>query len=397
MKLSRPVWAEINLDNLAHNMKETRRITRKDTLITAVIKADGYGHGAVSIGQTLLDNGANRFAVATLSEAIQLRIAFQNVEIMVLGYTPQAQAEEVIRHNIIQTIYSLEQAKAFSQSAVDLNKKVTIHIKIDTGMNRLGMQDSDNLTEEILEMSQLEGLVIEGIFTHFAMADETNKDFTIKQVKKFNHTITSLEKEGLIIPIKHVSNSAAIIDLPQFNMDMVRAGIMLYGLYPSKQVNQQNVSLKEVMCLKAKVSQVKNIEVDSGVGYGLKYICDKPTQVATLPIGYADGFTRMLSGKAEVLVNGIKVPILGNICMDQCIIDVTGLDVKMGDEVVLYGGNNPNGISIDSVSDLLNTINYEIVCMVDKRVPRVYIEHEKAILAKDYVLSLSNSEPSLLQ
>ena len=385
MNLSRPVWAEINLDNLAHNMKETRRVVNKNTLITAVIKADGYGHGAVCIGQTLLDNGANRFAVATLSEAIQLRASFPNTEIMVLGYTPNDLTEDILANNIIQTIYTLEQAEYFSKLALLSNKKITVHIKLDTGMNRLGMQESQETIDSILQMSKFEGLFIEGIFTHFAMADEIDKEYTNNQVKKYKKIVNTLEENGLNIPIKHVSNSAAIIDMPELNMDMVRAGIMLYGLYPSKNVNQNNVNLKEVMCLKAKISQVKEIPKGTGVSYGLKYKCTKNSKVATLPIGYADGFTRMLSGKASAMLQNKKVPIIGNICMDQCIIDISGLDAKIDDEVVLFGGNDKNGISITSVSELLNTINYEIVCMVDKRVPRVYIKDEKAIYYKDYL------------
>ncbi|MGE0051337.1 MAG: alanine racemase [Arcobacter sp.] len=392
MKLSRPVWAEINLDNLAHNMREVRRVTNKNSKITAVIKADGYGHGAVAIAETLLENGADRFAVATLSEAIQLKTSFPNIETMILGYTPENLAKEVIEHNIIQTIYTIEQAKEFSNTALLLNKKIVVHIKLDSGMNRLGMVFSDETIDEILEISKLDGLVIEGIFTHFSAADELDKEYTKQQVKKYQYIIDKLEQRGLNIPIKHVSNSAGIIDLPEFNFDMVRAGIMLYGLYPSKEVNHQTVKLKEVMCLKAKISQVKKLAAGSGVSYGLKYKCDKDSLVATLPIGYADGYTRMLSGKGKVLVNGSIVSVIGNICMDQCIIDVTGLDVKMGDEVVLFGGNDSNGISIDSVADLLNTINYEIVCMIDKRVPRLYIKDGKEIYFKDYILIISDKK-----
>jgi alanine racemase len=389
VKLSRPVWAEINLDNLAHNIREVRRVTNKNSKVTAVIKADGYGHGAVAIGETLLENGADRFAVATLSEAIQLKSSFPNIETMVLGYTPENLAKEVIELNIIQTIYTLKQAIEFSKTALSLNKKILVHIKLDSGMNRLGMVYSDETIETILEMSKLEGLIIEGIFTHFACADEIDKSYTHEQVKKYKYIVDTLEKRGLNIPIKHVSNSAGIIDLPEYNFDMVRAGIMLYGLYPSKNVNHENIKLKEVMCLKAKISQVKQLDIGCGVSYGLKYKCDKKTLVATLPIGYADGYTRMLSGKGKVVVNGSIVPVIGNICMDQCLIDVTGLDVQMGDEVVLFGGNDLNGITIDSVAQLLNTINYEIVCMVDKRVPRVYIKNEKKFDSKDYVLMLN--------
>lgn len=386
MKLSRAVWAEINLDNLAHNMRETRRVTNKNSKITAVIKADGYGHGAVAIGKTLLENGADRFAVATLSEAIQLRASFSDIEIMVLGYTPEDLAEDIIENNIIQTIYTLEQAQEFSKAALLKNKKMTVHIKLDTGMNRLGMVYANETVETILEMSKLEGIYIEGIFTHFATADEIDKEYTIQQVEKFKNIIKALEEKAVIIPIKHVSNSAGIIDLPQYNFDMVRAGIMLYGLYPSKNVNHNAVNLKEVMCLKAKISQVKDLEAKSGVSYGLKYKSSKKSHVATLPIGYADGYTRMLSGKAKAFVEGSKVPVIGSICMDQCIIDVTDLNVKKDDVVVLFGGNNPDGITIDNIADLLNTISYEIVCMVDKRVPRVYIKNNKKVDYKDYVL-----------
>lgn len=392
MKLSRPVWAEINLDNLAHNMREVRRITNKDSKITAVIKADGYGHGAVSIAETLLENGADRFAVATLSEAIQVKTYFPNIETMVLGYTPEHLAQEVIEYNIIQTIYTLEQAKEFSKIALSLNKEIVVHIKLDTGMNRLGMVFEDKTIDTILEISKLDNLIIEGIFTHFAAADEINKEYTREQVKKYKYIVDNLEKRGLKIPLKHVSNSAGIIDLPEYNFDMVRAGIMLYGLYPSKEVNHDVVKLKEVMCLKAQVSFVKTLDAGTGVSYGLKYKCDKESFVATLPIGYADGYTRMLSGKAKVMVQGSFVPVIGNICMDQCVIDVSGLNVNIGDEVILFGGNDINGISIDSVADLLNTINYEITCMVDKRVPRVYIKNAEKINLKDYVLDSISSK-----
>ena len=388
MELTRAVWAEINLDNLANNISEVRRVTKPNTKISAVIKADGYGHGAVAIAQTLLENGADRFAVATLSEAIQLRKEFKETQIMVLGYTPEHLAQEVIQNNIIQTIYSLEQAQEFSKVAKQLNKNIVVHIKIDSGMNRLGMLCNEDTVQTVLQMSKQDNLVIEGIYTHFAAADELDKTYTKTQVEKFSKIVEQIEQKGLTIPIKHVSNSAAIIDMPEFNFDMVRAGIMLYGLYPSQSVNHERVNLKEVMCLKVKIAQVKEIEAGSGISYGLTYKCEHKTKIATLPIGYADGYTRMLSNKAKVLVKNKKVPVLGNICMDQCIIDVTNLDVKMGDEVVLYGGDIKDGISIDSVANLLNTINYEIVCMVDKRVPRVYLKNNTKTNYKDYVLCL---------
>jgi len=385
MNLSRAVWAEINLDNLAHNMREVRRVTNKNTKVTAVIKADGYGHGAKDIASTLLENGADRFAVATLSEAIQLRKEVHNVEIMVLGYTPNIQAKDLIKNNIIQTIYSLDQAKEFSQIAISLNKKVTVHIKIDTGMHRLGLLPNEDTINEIVEINKLNGLIIEGIFTHFATADEIDKEYTRDQVNKFNYVTTELEKKGLKIPLKHVSNSAAIIDLPEFNYDMVRAGIMLYGLYPSNHINRDIVDLKEVMCLKTKIAQIKNLNAGSSISYGLNFTVQRNSKIAILPIGYADGYSRTLSNQSHVIINDKKAPIVGNICMDQCIIDVTDIDINREDDVILFGGND-NGITIDSIAKLLQTINYEVVCMVKKRVPRVYIKGNNIIKYKDDLL-----------
>ncbi|RKD25327.1 alanine racemase [Caminicella sporogenes DSM 14501] len=388
IKELRPVWVEVNLDNLAHNIREVKKIIKPGVLVTAVLKADAYGHGASYIGQTLLENGADRFAVATLSEAIQLRKKYKDVPILILGYTPNESAEDVIRFNIIQTIYSYKQAKFFSDKAKELGKTVMLHVKIDTGMNRLGFQPSEKSIEEIKKIVNLPNIFIEGIFTHFAVADEEDKEFTYEQVKKFNYVVDELEKEGIKIPIKHVSNSAAIIDLPELNYDMVRAGIMLYGLYPSNEVNKKRVNLKPVMSLKTRVAHVKDVKAGIGISYGLIYKTDKESRIATLPIGYADGFTRMLTGKAQVLVKGNKVPVVGRICMDQCMIDVTGLDVKVGDEIIIFGSDGGDSISVDDIAKKLGTINYEVVCMISKRVPRVYIKDKKIAKKVDYVLNL---------
>jgi len=388
--ITRPAWAEINLDNLANNIREVKRVVRKDALVTAVIKADGYGHGAVEIGETLIENGADRFAVATLSEAIQLRRKFKDIPIMVLGYTPNEFADDVINSDLIQTIYSLEQGAAFSKRAIELGKTVVLHVKLDTGMHRLGFEVSEKAVEDIKEISMLENVCLEGIYTHFAVADEVDKAYTMRQVENYNWIIDQLEAQGLNIPIKHVSNSAAIIDLPELNYNMVRAGIMLYGLYPSGDVNKDNVDLKEVMSLRAKVSHVKTLEEGSGVSYGLKFVAEKKTQVATLPLGYADGFTRMLSGKAKAIIDntGDIVPVIGRICMDQCMIDATGLEIDRDDTVILFGESNGSRISINEVADALETINYEIVCMINKRIPRVYLKDNKIIKVRDYVLEL---------
>ncbi|KXG74454.1 alanine racemase [Thermotalea metallivorans] len=383
----RPVWAEVNLDNLAHNIREVRRSVKEGTLVAAVIKADGYGHGAVEIAETLLQNGAHRLAVATLSEALALRKVYRDVPILVLGYTPETSAEEVVLNDITQTVYALEQAEAFSRKAEELGRIVKVHVKIDTGMSRLGLQPDVGTVELIKKMARLPKLTIEGVFTHFAVADETDKSFTYGQYEKFMGLCKMLEKEDVFIPIKHVSNSAGIIDLPEMNLDMVRAGIMLYGLYPSDEVNKGEIKLKQVMSLKAKISHVKELDAGIGISYGLKYVTNRKSKIATLPIGYADGFTRLLTGKAEVIVKGHKVPVVGRICMDQCMIDVTGIeDVERGDEAVLFGGDGKNFISIDEVAKKLGTINYEIVCMIGKRVPRVYIKNNEIIKIKDDIL-----------
>ncbi|MBN2897448.1 MAG: alanine racemase [Clostridia bacterium] len=388
MKLTRPVWAEINLDHIAHNIREVRRVTKKDALVTAVIKADAYGHGAVALGQTLLDNGADRFAVATLSEAVQLRRNYGETPILILGYTPSEAADVVIDNDIIQTIYSLDQGKAFDAMAASRGKKVKVHIKLDTGMHRIGFQCTEETVQAILAISKLGNVEIEGIFTHFAVADEVDKAYTMTQVKKYNWVVDRLEEAGLHIPIKHVSNSAAIIDLPELNYNMVRAGIVLYGLYPSDDVKKQNMELREAMSLKAQLSHVKELDADTGISYGLKYKTPSKTKIGTIPIGYADGFTRMYSFKAHGLINGVNKPIVGRICMDQCMIELNGIDAKPGDVVTLFGRDGDAMISIEEVAGYVDTISYEVVCMIDKRVPRVYTKGNEIVKVRDYVLEL---------
>ncbi|EOC99532.1 alanine racemase [Caldisalinibacter kiritimatiensis] len=382
----RPVWAEINLDNLAHNIREVRRVTKEDTLITAVVKADGYGHGAAIAAKTFLNNGADRLAVATLSEALELRKEGINAPILILGYTPDSQFEKVIENDITQTIYTYEQGINISKAAHKVGKVGKIHVKIDTGMSRLGFVPNKSSVEDIVKIAKLSGIKIEGIFSHFAKADERDKSATNEQYKKFKWIIQELESKNINIPIKHISNSAAIIDLPQYNLDMVRAGIMLYGLYPSNEVNKKAVRLKPAMTLKAKISHIKEVEKGTGISYGHVYITEKESKIGTLPIGYADGYTRILTNKAEVGIKGYKVPVIGRICMDQCMIDVSSIkDIKVGDEVILFGDGYNNSPHIDEVAEKLETINYEIVCMVSRRVPRVYIKQGDIVHIKDYL------------
>lgn len=386
LKNIRPVWAEINLDNLAHNIKEVKRVSNKNSIITAVVKADGYGHGAKKVSKVFLDNGAERLAVATLSEALELKNDDFNVPILILGYTPSCQLHRVIENELIQTIYTYDQAKEFSDICIKLNKTGSIHIKIDTGMGRLGFLTNENTIKDIIEISKLSNIYLEGIYTHFAKADSKIKDFSYEQFDRFKFIIDELKKHDVKIPIKHVCNSAGIIDLNEFNLDMVRAGIMLYGLYPSDEVNKENVLLKPAMTLKARVSNIKIVPENTGISYGHIYKTHKLSKIGTLPIGYADGFTRLLSNKTFASVNEARVPVIGRICMDQCMIDITDIsNVKIGDEVVLFGNGSNNSLHIDEIANILGTINYEVVCMVGKRVPRVYIKNQKIVDIVEYI------------
>lgn len=387
LKKIRAAWAEVDLDALAHNMREVKRLAAKGALVTAVIKADGYGHGARKIAQTLLDNGADRFAVAVIDEGIELRRAGFKVPILVLGYTDKERAEEVIASDLDQACYSWDLAEALSKEASRQGKTVKVHIKVDTGMGRIGLQPNADSVQLIKKISQLPNLAIEGIFTHFAVADAVDKEYTEGQYEKFNWICNELEKENVKINVRHCGNSATIIDLPNMHMNMVRAGIILYGLKPSDEVMLDKLELKQVMSLKVRITHVKEIEVGQSVSYGRRFIADRKSKIASLPIGYADGYTRMLSGKAEALVKGKRVPVVGRICMDQCMIDVTGIEnVAVGDEVVLFGKQGDGFIHIDELADKLETINYEIVCMIGKRVPRVYIKDGKIVDVCNYII-----------
>jgi len=382
-KINRPTWVEVDLDHLKNNIEEVRRVTDKNALVTAVIKADAYGHGALKVIDTLLENGADRLAVAALNEALEIREKYPDVPILILGYTPDELVEEVIANNIIQTVYSEEQVAYISEIAKKLEKEAVLHIKIDTGMRRLGFNWEDY--NKILSIFEYDYINFEGIYTHFAKADEKDKSFTIKQFNRFNLVINELEKNKIKVPIKHVSNSAAIIDLPEFSYDMVRAGIMLYGVYPSKEVGRDNVNLKPVMTFKTRVGHVKYVDENEGISYGLIYKADRHMKVATLPVGYADGYSRLLTEKAEVLIKSSRREVIGRICMDQLMIDLGKSKAQVGDEVVLFGYNEKEELSVDEVAGWLNTINYEVLCMISRRVPRVYIKSGEIVDTVDYL------------
>lgn len=379
-------WAEINLDCLIHNIREIRRHVHKDTKICAVVKANGYGHGALEIAGILLENGADMIAVSSLNEAIEIRKKYQKAQTLILGYTSDGGIEEAVKYGAVQTIYTWEQAVEYSHAAEKTGIGTSVHIKIDTGMNRIGFQCNEESVDKIIDISKLPNIKINGIFSHFAVADEKDKAFTWHQYNKFNRIVKELEKRGLSIPIKHISNSAAVIDLPEMNLNMVRPGIILYGVYPSNEVNRSALDLKQAMSLKARISNIKTLAEDGGISYGFSFYAPKGTKVATIPIGYADGYTRLLSNKGEVLVKGRKTRIIGTICMDQCMIDVTGIDeINIGDEVILFGSDGKNEITADEVAEKIGTVSYEVLCAVGRRVPRVYLKDGDIAMITDYL------------
>lgn len=303
-----------------------------------------------------------------------------------MGYTPDYLHEESIKNDVTATIYSHEQGTHLNKAAQKLNTVALFHVKIDTGMSRLGYQPDEQAVESIVGLAKLPHLELNGVFTHFAVADESDKTYTRKQYSRYIDIVSKLEDRGLKIPIKHVSNSAAVIDLPEYNHDMVRPGIMLYGYYPSPEVDHDRVDLKQVLTLHAQVSHVKDIPEGRGISYGLTYTTETERRIATLPVGYADGYKRSLSNKGYVELNGKKASIVGRICMDQCMVDVTGIpEVKVGDEVTLIG--IPGGVAPDGeqVAELLDTITHEVTCQLTRRVPRVYIKGGKPIKVKNYL------------
>ncbi|KPU43406.1 alanine racemase [Oxobacter pfennigii] len=383
----RPIWAEINLDNFDHNIKSIKNLIGKNTELISVIKADGYGHGAIELAQICLENHVEWMAVAILDEALELRAAGIKNPILILGYTPYNMAEVIVNSGLSQTCYSYELAKSLSEAAVKLGKIAKAHITVDTGMGRLGFLPHEESADIIKEISCLPNLKIEGLYTHFATADEKDKEYANNQYERYNEFLRMLEARGIEVSMKHAGNSAALMDLPHTNLDAVRPGIIQYGLYPSDQVFKERLKLKPVMSIKANIVHVKEVDAGTPISYGRKFITERKSKIATLPLGYADGFTRLLFGKAHVIVNGKYAPIVGRICMDQCMVDVTDIkEVNVGDEVIIMGSDGNLEISADDIAAALGTINYEIVCMVSRRVPRVYIRKGEIVKVKNYLV-----------
>lgn len=386
-------WAEVNLNRVEHNFRVIKSQVASDTKVCCVIKADAYGHGAIELLQLYERIGADFFAVSNLEEALELRINGSKLPILILGYTPAAYARELSENNISQAVLSLEYAHELSESAKSLGVSVKVHLKVDTGMSRIGIMcqdiERDNAAAQALEIFSLDNLVPEGIFTHFAVSDEREdgREYTLHQIECFKYLINALREKGIDTDkiICHCANSAAIMDYPEAKLDMVRAGIILYGLAPSGKLKGQ-LNLKPAMEIKSVIAHIKEIEAGTTISYGRTFMADRKLKIATVPIGYADGYIRNLAGEAYMIVGGRKAKVVGRICMDQCMLDVTGIDnVKVGDTVTVVGKVGDVEISTDDVASWTGTINYEVVCLVGKRVPRVYIKDKEVTAVKGLI------------
>lgn len=387
----RRTWVEVSLDALRHNYNAIKNSLSDGTDIIAVVKADAYGHGFENTVREFSDCGCRWFAVSNLEEAMQVRSANADCSILILGYTPPEYAETLAVNNISQTVIDTGYARRLSKKAVECGVEVNIHIKIDTGMSRLGFVFHDSVrdsasVEEIAEVCRLEGLYPEGIFTHFACADEEQGElFTRLQYDLFRTVIGCLEFEGVIFPLHHCCNSAATILYPEMHLDLVRPGVILYGLMPSPFLKGK-MDLKPAMKMRTVISMAKTIPDGTPVSYGGTFISSGDMRIATVPVGYADGLPRSLSGRAEMSIGGKLVPVVGKICMDQCMLDVSALDdVQEGKSVTVFDDDPASPISVDAIAAKTGTINYEIICGINKRVPRVYTREKEVEAIADYM------------
>ena len=372
----RPVWAEINLSNLDYNIKNTKAKIGDREMI-GVIKADAYGHGSVKVAEVLRENGCRIFAIATLQEAITLREAGAKEEIIILGLTPDMYADTIVKYDITPVFCDSANAKAFSDAAAKAGKIVSGLIAVDTGMGRIGYlaDDLDYAAEDLKKVAALPNFRIRGMFSHMSTADAFDKTYSHQQEAKYNRFYEAMTAAGIEIPFRTLANSASVMEIPSVYFDACRPGIILYGCYPSDEVDVNQLSLKPVMSVKANIVHLKDVPAGFSVGYGRKYISQKPSKIATIALGYADGYPRPYSAQAKVIVNGVIAPIAGNICMDQCMIDVTDVpDVKVGDEVIVMGTDGKNTILADDIAKATGTINYEITCAFGQRLPKVYVK-----------------------
>lgn len=375
----RPAWVEINLDHLQHNIKNIKSKVGPASEIIGIIKADAYGHGALKVAEILQMNGVKIFGVATIDEAFALREAGFTEEILVLGLVPDLNAGELVKHGLSAVICSSQNALAISLAGQETGKTTGVFLAVDTGMGRIGylMEDENDIRktmEDIKRIQELPNLEIKGLFSHMSTADEADQSFSRRQEEKFNAFHHLLIENGLAVPIRTFANSAGIMEIPSIYFEAVRPGIALYGCYPSDQVVRSKLDIKPVMSVKADIVYLKEVPPGFSVSYGRKFITTRKSKIATINLGYADGFPRPWSKTGRVIVNGRIVPIAGNICMDQCMIDVTDItDVKVGDTAIIMGSDGLNEITAEEIAKAANTINYEILCGFGQRLPKVYV------------------------
>ena len=373
--MHRPTWVEIDLNALRHNLSALKKRVGPQTKILGIVKADAYGHGDYEISRVLLNNGGEMLGIAILEEGIQLRDKGIKAPLLLLGGIFEEQIDTVIQYGLTPTVYDLKLAEVLSKRAYYFNTIMKVHVYVDTGMGSIGVKH-DKAVEFVKFAKNLKNLLIEGIYTHCSSSDEKDSAFTNLQIKRFRDVLDALDASKACIPLRHMANSGAILGYPEAYFNMVRPGLSLYGLYPSEDVSR-DTGIRPVMSFKTRIIHIKDMESGDVVGYGRTYRITKPTRVATLPLGYDDGYNRLLSNQGEVLIRGKKASIIGRVCMDQCFVDVTNIkDVSVGDEVVLYGRQAQESIPIESIAKQLNTIPYEVTCSISKRVPRIYTNKE---------------------
>lgn len=379
------VYATVNLDAVASNMRSMRDNLPASTLIMGSVKADGYGHGSVPVAKTI-EPYVFGYAVATIDEGIILRRHGINKTILILGVTHESRYEDLLRYDIRTAMFQYEKAKKLSDLALKQGKKAVVHLVLDTGMSRIGMKADREHAKEAAAIAALEGIEVEGLFTHFARADETDKSAYEEQYRRYKEFLGYLKELGVKIPIRHCSNSAGIVESLESNhMDMVRAGIAIYGMYPSDEVDHNSVKLTPAMEIKSCITYIKEIEAGTAVSYGGTFVADHTMKVATIPVGYGDGYVRSLSGKGDVLIHGKRAAILGRICMDQFMVDVTDIpDVQEDDEVTLLGSDGAECITMEELAEKSGGFHYEMICDIGKRIPRVYLKDGKVVGTKDY-------------
>lgn len=388
MQIYDRVYAKIDLDEIEYNIEAMRQLLRPDTKILAVVKADGYGHGAVEIAHTIESfDHVFGFAVATAEEAFVLRLHGVKKPIVILGYVFPQHYDKLVEWEIRPAVFTLDMACQLREAAIKQGRDVPIHIKVDTGMNRIGMGVNEESAKIIAQIASMEHIVVEGIFTHFARADEADLSHATGQLEKFNRMVDLVEKEGVKIPYRHCANSAAIIGMPDASMELVRAGISLYGMWPSNEVSRERITLRPALELKSHIAYIKELEAGESVSYGGTYTAKGTEMVATVPVGYADGYPRSLSNKGYVLIHGRKAPIRGRVCMDQFMVDVTDIPAaKIGDTVTLAGKDEGQELTLEELGELSGRFHYEFACCLGKRVPRVYYKNGSQILRRDSVL-----------